>query len=89
MLFARRFAFGVVIDDAIEDAPVAVVAGGNFPAGQVAAVEQRYEASLASRRLRRRHQPIADGDRGRTKDRDQEYGDHRRSVSTFCVRHAR
>ena len=36
-------AAGIVIDDAIDDFPVAVIAVGHFPAGQVLAVEKRHK----------------------------------------------
>ena len=42
--FAFGFTFGIVIDDPVEDFPVAVIAFGNFPSGEVATVEERNEA---------------------------------------------
>ena len=41
---AGSFGAGVVVDDAVEDFPVAVVADGRFPPGEVAAVEERDPA---------------------------------------------
>ena len=49
-LVALRFAAGVIIDDAIDDLPVAVVALGHFPAGQVLAVEKGNKALGRGRR---------------------------------------
>ena len=48
-----RFAAGVVVDDAVDDLPVAVVALGHLPAGQVLAVEERDETRRARSRRRR------------------------------------
>ena len=52
-LVAGGFALGVVVDDAVDDFPVAVVAGGDLPAREVLAVEERREAVLRRRRPRR------------------------------------
>ena len=47
---ALGLAPGVVVDDAVDDLPVAVVAVGHLPAGQVFAVEERDEAVGHGRR---------------------------------------
>ena len=44
VLVARGFAAGVVVDHAVDDLPVPVVAVGHLPAGEVLAVEQGDEA---------------------------------------------
>ena len=49
----RGLALGVVVDDAVHDLPVAVVAGGHLPAGEVLAVEERGEAGRGIRGRRR------------------------------------
>ena len=43
---SRGLALGVVVDDAVDDLPVAVVAGRDLPAGEVLPVEERREAGL-------------------------------------------
>ena len=45
-----RLAAGVVIDDAIDDFPVAVVTFGHLPAGEVVAAKERYKPLGRSRR---------------------------------------
>ena len=45
-----RLAAGIVIDDAIDDLPVAVVSRGHFPAAKVVAVEERDKSVGHSRR---------------------------------------
>jgi len=46
VLVAGRLGAGVVVDDAVEDLPVAVVAGGHLPVGEVFAVEEGGETVL-------------------------------------------
>jgi hypothetical protein len=43
-LVAFTFAFCVVINDAVENLPMTVVALGDFPVGEVTPIEQRSEA---------------------------------------------
>src|SRR5262249_6506329 len=42
-LVPRGFALGVVVDDAVDDLPVSVIARRHFPPGQILAVEERNE----------------------------------------------
>ena len=44
LVFAGRFARGVVVNDSVDDFPMAVVAFRQFPVGEVLAVEQCLEA---------------------------------------------
>src|SRR5207253_1459027 len=44
LLFVRRLAACVIIDDAVDHFPMAIVTGRNPPAGQVAAIEKRDAA---------------------------------------------
>ncbi len=40
-LVARSFALGIIVDDPIDDLPVAVIAGRYFPPGQVLTIKER------------------------------------------------
>ena len=68
-LVALGLAPGVVVDHAVDDLPVPVVALGDFPAGEVLAVEERHEALgggvvVGARRRSRRASKTASGSDG-------------------------
>src|SRR5262245_23256931 len=44
VLLFLSLAFGIVINYTFDNFPVAVVTFGNFPAGEVVAIEKRYES---------------------------------------------